>query len=295
MTKPTLAWFQPAANFAAIAAMGHTAVSGPEPAGSDQNGWAAAAKAAGLSVILKNPRFPLPDNCIGMMLSIDEPNEPKNNNPPVLAAALQPEFGRLRASAPLLPIYLTLGGDRLLYGGFPSAADRQMYQDYAALGDVTFAVDFYPCNRSSKYPMNFPAMAVANIRALTGKPVIAILEANDQQLGRPGPGETNGMPTPQQIQQQATAALDAGSAGLWWFYTCQAAKYGWPGSYLPQVDRNLASTAPQYAMVKQINALLNPGLEGPPATATPTNDQLNARLTAIENRFNAMIAAGGAK
>jgi hypothetical protein len=295
MNKPSVAFFQPSANFPILASMGINTVAGPEPTGMDQALFAAQAATSGLSVILKNPVAPLPPNCGGLLLTVDEPNEPKGNNPPIPAAALKPNFDALRALSPTLPIYLTLGGDRFLYPGFPNAADRALLLGYAAMGDVSFAVDFYPCNRSSKYPMNTLALACANLASLTGKPVFPIFETNDQQLGPPtpppgAPPETNGAPTPAQIKQQFDAATVI-LRGAWWFFTCPALqKQGWPAKYMPPVDRNGVSMAPQYAMVKQCNAILNPGLEGP----TPAKS-IEDRVSALEAQMKAIAAGASSK
>lgn len=295
MSKPAVAFFQPASNFSTLATMGINTVAGPEPTGTDQATFAAQAATFGLSVILKDPVAPLPPNCVGLLLTVDEPNEPKGNNPPIPAAALKPNFDALRALSQTLPIYLTLGGDRFLYPGFPNTADKALLLGYAGLGEgIRFAVDFYPANKSSKYPMNFPALARSNLSAFTGRMVYPILETNDQQLGPPtpppgAPPETNGAPTPDQIKQQFDAA---GGFGAWWFFTCPNLKgQGWPAKYLPPVDRNGVSMAPQYAMVKQCNAILNPALEGPPPIAPRTLADVDADLQSLKKATLAAFKA----
>lgn len=290
---PVVAFFQPEANFPLIAGMKIPILAGPEIPNRSQltaaqiaagtASWIATSQAAGFSIILKNAGSPLPRNCVGLLHSVDEPNEPKGPGYPMTAAQLKPEFDRLRAMAPTLPIYLTLGGDKMLYPTFPSPADAQYYTELAALGDITFVVDFYPRNRSSKYPLSHPALAVSNLKKLTGKPVHSFQEANDQQLKPPNPPETNGPPSAADIKATVDQEIAAGAAGLWWFFTCDSGKYGWtpPGaSWLPPVDRHNVSMKPQYDVVTSISAALSP----PPA---PTLEQ---RVTLLETQVSAQAS-----
>jgi hypothetical protein len=272
---PVPAFFQPSRYFPQMAAMGVNTICGPTIEGNSTETpaqWCAAAKAAGLAVVLKSPTAPLPSNCVGVMLSVDEPNEPKGNKPIITPAQLKAESDQLRAAFPGMPIWLSLGGDKVVYDGFPSAADKDLYLGYASVADV-LTVDFYSANKSNKYPMTHTAKAVANLKALTGKALIPWCECNDQQLDPPKLPETNGAPTPDQIKATVDACLAAKADGIGWFFTCQKGSYRWPDSWLPQIDRAGRSMQPQYDMVKSINFTLNP----PP----PTTEQ---RLAAAEQR-----------
>lgn len=290
------AWFQPRENFAAMAKMGINCIVGPEltnPPVGDIVSWSGAA-AAGMSVVLKNPTgtaIPGLNPLLAMfMLSVDEPNEPKGNSPPVPASALKPESDLLRKNFPNAMIWLSLGGDKLIYDGFPNATDKQALLDYAAICDV-LTVDFYSANRNaSRYPMTHTAKAVANLKALTGKPIYAWLECNDQQLDPPKAPDINRAPTPGEMLATANAAMAAGAAGVGWFFTCQSGAYKWPQSFLPMVDRHGASMQPQYDEVKAINAMLNPVTPAPvPAPPVLTVEQRLAKLEAWQAKI---IAAG---
>jgi hypothetical protein len=291
-TLPTVAFFQPQANFPLISGMNNRILAGPEiPSASlltaaqlaaAAASWIAASQAQGFSIILKNAVAPLPTNCVGLLMSVDEPNEPKGPGYPMSAAQLKPEFDRLRSLSPTLPICLTLGGDKMLYPTFPSPADAKYYTDLAALGDITFVVDFYPRNRSNKYPLSHPALAVSNLIKLTGKPVHSFQEVNDQQLKPPNPPETNGPPSAADIKAMVDQEIAAGAGGIWWFFTCQAGKYGWtpPGSWLPPIDRNNASMQPNYDMVGSISASLSP-VPPPVEDLKPRVERLEAQMAMI--------------
>jgi len=270
---PILAWFQPASNFAALAGMGVNVVVGPElgnPVSTDQAKWSKAAADAGLWVILKNPVVPLPDNCYGFILSVDEPN-----GKGILPAALAAESARLRALDATKPIVLSLAGDKVTSANFRAADQVQLYKDYAGLADI-LTVDAYSKNRNAvRYPTTWTGDAVKTLIAVTGKPVWAWIECNDQQLPPIQVGETNREPTPAEIKATVDYAIANGATGIGWFTTCDRGRYGWPGSYLPQVNRIGLSMQPQYDMVKQISLALSPA----PQPAPPTPDPI-ATLTA---------------
>lgn len=265
---PVLAWNQPARNLPAMAAMGVTTVLGaevqngrnlaPDVLAAGKLAWIKASQDAGLSCILKAPTGPLPVNCVGIILSIDEPNG--KLIPP---AAMLGERDDLRARYPGVPILLSLAGDKITSANFSALDQVKLYQDYAALADV-LTVDVYSFNRdATRYKPTWTADAVKTLKAVTGKPVIAWVEANDQQL-KPI-GGANRAPTPAEIKETVDAAVSAGAAGIGWFLTCDSGKYGWPASYLPQLDRNGASMRPQYDAVRSISI----SLAGPPVTPTP--------------------------
>lgn len=271
-------WTQPIRNLAAQAAMGVTVVWGPElEGGSGQTAqqWCDAAKAAGLSVITKNQTLPLPTNCVGFWHANDEPNQtgPGHRDP----AQLKPEYDRLKLLAPSLPVFISLAGDKIIYPGFPNPADRALYLGYAAVCDA-FTVNFYSANRSSKYPMSQTALAVKNLIALTGKPVHAWIECNDQFLSPPKPPETNREPTPEEMQQTVDQAIAAGAAGIGWFGVCPRLSPNWPSNYWPAINRNGVSMQPQYDKCREIALQLNPV----PAPPLLTLEQLDARITELE-------------
>jgi hypothetical protein len=267
-TRPTAAFFQPVRNFAALADMGITVVAGPEVENGSslspdalarkEREWIDAASAAGLSVIIKRPwkYGALPANVVGFMLSTDEPNAKQ-----IPAATLKAESDRLRTLDSSKPIFLSLAGQNITSanwkknadGTYVKPAEVQAFRDYLAVCDVV-TVDVYPANaNASRYKPTWPADAVAKIKALSpGTPVWVWLEANDQRLNPPKLPDVNRAPTPDEIRQSADAAVTAGAIGVGFFFTCATGKYGWPESYLPQVDRDGASMAPQYAAVKAI-------------------------------------------
>lgn len=267
---PILAWNQPARNLPAMAAMGVTTVLGaevengrnlaPDALAAGKLAWIRASQDAGLSCILKAPTGPLPVNCVGIILSIDEPNG--KLIPP---AAMLGERDDLRSRYPGVPILLSLAGDKITSANFRAADQVKLYQDYAALADV-LTVDVYSFNRdATRYKPTWTADAVKTLKAVTGKPVIAWCEANDQQLKPVVAGTPNRAPTPAEIKETVDAAVAAGASGIGWFFTCDSGKYGWPLSYLPNVDRNGISMRPQYDAVRAISI----ALAGPPVTPAP--------------------------
>lgn len=295
VTIPVLAWNQPARNLPAMAAMGVTTVLGaevengrnlaPDALAAGKLAWIKASQDAGLSCILKAPTGPLPVNCVGIILSIDEPNG--KLIPP---AAMLGERDDLRARYPGVPILLSLAGDKVTSANFRAADQVKLYQDYAALADV-LTVDVYSFNRdATRYKPTWTADAVKTLKAVTGKPVIAWAEANDQQL-KPI-GGANRAPTPAEIKETVDAAVAAGASGIGWFFTCDSGKYGWPQSYLPQVDRNGASMRPQYDAVRSISiSLAGPPVTPAPVVVTPLEVlALQARIAALEQNDGARSA-----
>jgi hypothetical protein len=102
---PVAAFFQPVRNLSRLAAMGVDTVFGPEvesagtmtPAALDaaNQAWIAETQRLGLKVVLKRPTFPLPSNCVGVLVIYDEANG--KNIPP---AASKP---KPTSSAPSSP------------------------------------------------------------------------------------------------------------------------------------------------------------------------------------------------
>lgn len=303
---PTAAFFQPARNLPALADMGVTVCAGPEvenasnlaPAALVAGGvaWMTMAAAVGLGVVIKRPWLygTLPVNVVGFMLTVDEPNSKQ-----IPAAALKPEYDQLRALNPTMPIFLSLAGQNITSANFAKPAELQAMKDYLAICDVV-TVDCYPMNaNASHYKPTWPADAVAKIRTVSNIPVWVWLENNDQQLNPPKLPDVNRAPTPAEIQQSVDAAVAAGANGIGWFTTCAAGKYGWPNSYLPQVDRNGASMAPQYAVCKAIGLARKPAAPAPvpppPAPVTRAEfDALRAQcgvLASLVQEFDARLAA----
>jgi hypothetical protein len=296
-TRPSAAFFQPVRNFPALVDMGVTVVAGPEVEGASslapdvllqrERDWMTAADKAGLSVIVKRPwRYgTLPANVAGFMLSTDEPNAKG-----VPAANLKAESDLLRQFDSSKPIFLSLAGQNITSanwnknadGSYVKPAEVQAFRDYLAVCDVV-TVDVYPANsNASRYKPTWPADAVAKIRALSpGTPVWVWLECNDQRLNPPKPPDVNRAPTPDEITQSADAAVTAGASGVGFFFTCASGKYGWPESYLPQVDRNGVSMAPQYAAVKAI---------GLSRRATPVDPIAELRTQLAETTARAALA-----
>ncbi len=293
---PIATWTQPIRNLPAQAALGVTVVWGPElEGGSGQTAqqWCDAALAAGLGVITKNQTLPVPSNCIGFYHAKDEPNQtgPGHVDP----AQLKPEYDRLKLLAPNLPVFISLAGDKLLYPDFPNPADRALYLGYAAVCDA-FTVNFYSANRNaSRYPMNMTARAVANLIALTGKPVHAWIECNDQELGPPAPPDVNREPTPAEMMDTVDHAMAAGAAGFGWFGVCARAKHGWPENYWPLTNRSGASMQLQYDQCKAIAAKYNPPPPEPGPPLTPPPDVIWQEHLKLKARVDAMVAAGAEK
>lgn len=276
-------WTQPVRNLPSQAALGVNTVWGPEiesGSGVTAQQWCDAAKAASLSVITKNQTFPVPSNCVGFWHPQDEPNK----TPPLDPAVLKPEYDRLHLLAPNLPVYISLAGDKVVYPNFPNPQDRAYYLKLSTVCD-RFTVNFYSANRSNKYPMSMTATAVKNIIALTGKPVDVWIECNDQELSKPVLPEVNGAPTPDQITEQVTLAMQAGASGFGWFGVCSRAapRVGWPAAYWPPTDRNGVSMQPQYDRCREIALKYNPPVPTPPIE---TKDQeQDRRIATLEARL----------
>lgn len=285
----TLAWFQPANNFQVLKDMGITTMVGPEigtPPITDQAKWSKAAADLGLSVILKHPVDPLPPNCIGLMLTKDEPN--RLGIPP---AQLKPEYDDFKHRYPNLPVWLSLAGGNITSANFDKPAEKQLYADYAAVCDI-LTTNWYAKNRNAnRYPLSFTRDSINKLRQVTTKPIYAWIECNDQNLDTPPAPDINRMPTPDEISQTVGFIDPSGNStnkadGIGWFTTCQKGTYGWPQSYLPTVDRIGVSTAPQYAKVKEINASLNP---------VPPQQTLEQRVTTLEADMQTVKAVLGAQ
>jgi hypothetical protein len=126
---------------------------------------------------------------------------------------------------------------------------------------------------ASRYKTSWTADAVKTVLAVRPDvEVWAWIEANDQRLSPPALPDVNRAPTPQEIDDTVTQAVAAGARGIGWFLTCDSGKYGWPQSYMPDVDRNGASMQPQYDKVAEVSRRYNPTSPVPatlPST-TPT-------------------------
>jgi hypothetical protein len=271
-TLPVLSFFQPARNIPMQAALGIDTFCGPTvendkalpPAAlaAGKVAWIKVTVDAGVKSIIKAPALgPLPPNCVGVMFAIDEVN---GKWPvPVLAADLKAESDDYATRYPGVKRYLSLAGDKVLSADFTKPAQAKVYLDYAQVADV-FTIDFYPRNRDAgRYPDTFPGDCVKKLAALTGKPVIPWIEHNDQQL-KPI-GGPNRAPTPTEIQAQVDWSIANGAAGIGWFSTCEAAKYGWGvtdpakgDSFWPLIDRTGASMQPQIDVVAKISKSLAP-------------------------------------
>jgi hypothetical protein len=269
---PVLSFFQPARNIPMLADLGINTFCGPEVENAKSLtpeafavgalNWVKTTVDMGLKCILKRPPgIGLPHNCVGVMLSVDEPNAKWPT--PVTAADLKAESDDFRNRFPGVPIYLSLAGDKIHSLNLSKPSDVQPYLDYATVADV-LTIDFYSRNRdATRYPDTFPGECVEILKKITGKPVIPWLEHNDQQL-KPI-GGANRAPTPAEIEVQFNTAIAKGAAGIGWFSTCEAGKYGWGvtdpakgDSYWPMIDRNGASMQPQIDTVKRLSLSLNP-------------------------------------
>jgi hypothetical protein len=292
MTRPTFpiaCWFQPVRNIPAMVALGVNTFFGaevenskgmaPDVLAAQSAAWVKAVSAAGAYVVLKlPPAGPLPDNCIGLFLSIDEPNG-KGIGP----AAIKAESDDLRARYPGVPLVLSLAGDKVTSANFKKADQVQLYKDYAALADI-LTVDAYSKNRNAvRYPTTWTGDAVKTLIAVTGKEVWAWIEANDQQLPAPTtPPDTNRAPTPDEIKATVDYAVQQGAKGIGWFLTSDSGKYGWPQSFFPQVDRAGASMQPQYDMVRQVSTTLSPPTPAPAPQPPSPADPVAALRTRID-------------
>jgi hypothetical protein len=309
MTLPVLSFFQPARNLAMLKSLGMDTFCGPEvenaksltpeAMAAGRAAWIKAALDLGVKVILKRPDpGPLPANCVGVMLSVDEPNGKWPT--PVTAADLKAESDDLRRRYPGVPVYLSLAGDKIHSLNLSKPSDVQPYLDYAAVADF-FTIDFYDRNRdATRYPDTFPGECVEILKKLTGKPVIPWLEMNDQQL-KPI-GGANRAPTPAEIELQFNTAIAKGADGIGWFSTCEAAKYGWGvtdpakgDSYWPLIDRNGVSMQPQIDTVKRLSLSLKPIPAPAPSPEVAALQQkvadLDERLKAQDQRWQKLAAA----
>jgi len=297
------AFFQPARNVPMLSAMGVNTFFGaevenakhitPEQFAAGRAIWIKAVQNAGAKCVLKGATGPLPPNCVGLLLSVDEPNG--KLIPP---SALVAERDDLRARYPGVPIYLSLAGDKITSANFAKPDELKLYQDYGACADV-LTVDWYSANRNAtRYPMTFTGDAVAKLRQATGKPVLAWIECNDQILAPPPPaGQVARAPTPDEIQQTVDWAMKQGAAGIGWFATCDRGKYGWtpiPGkgdSYWPLIDRNEASIQPQIDRVKAIGLALNPAVPIPSPVVDPAILALQQKLAETNANLGVAQAA----
>lgn len=293
---PVASFFQPVRNHDLLKGIGVNVLCGPEVENSKalsptdlaaaKAAWVKSAADRGLFVVLKSPAAPVPANCVGFLLDVDEPNGKGKT-----AADLRANFLALRALDPAKPIFLSLAGDKVTSANFAKPAELQLYKDYATVCDV-FTVDMYSKNRSTKYPTTWTGEGVKKLADATGKPVWAWIEHNDQRLPVPTDGFTNREPTPDEIKATVDYAVQQGAKGIGWFSTCDSGKYGWPDSYFPFINRNGVNLAPQVAMVVQVGAALNPAPTTQPATlpTTPAPDPLTARLDAQDARIAALTA-----
>jgi hypothetical protein len=282
---PVAAFFQPVRNLDALKAMGINTVAGPEVENSGsmtpaqlaaaRDAWLKATAERGLKCVLKNPPPALPWNCVGILLSVDEPNGKS-----VKPAAMKAESDGYRAKYPGVPIFLSLAGDKVTSANFNRPDEAQLYKDYAALADV-LTVDAYSMNRNAtRYPVTWTGEAVKKLALVTNKPVWAWLETNDQQLSPPPAGQgINRAPMPDEIKATWEYAVKCGAKGIGGFFTCDSGKYGWPASYLPAVDRNGQSVQPQYDMFRTLALAANPP---PPNDLQVQLDKARADLTAAQ-------------
>jgi hypothetical protein len=277
---PVAVFFQPARNVKTFADMGVTHFFGPEIESRNtlsqsqlDAGYAAWVKAtldAGVKCVLKNPVGSLPGNCVGVLLSVDEPNGKVNRATGVVytAADLKPESDRLRALYPGIPIFLSLAGDKVTdvkETNRDYAAQVAYYKAFATVADV-LTLDNYPKNRNAqRYSTLWPGDAVARLIQFTGGavPVWTWIECTDQQLSPPTLPDVNREPYPDEIKSEAEYAIGVGAKGIGWFLTAANGAYKWGDkgdgrgdSYFPMVNRAGLSMAPQYAMVTAISRAL---------------------------------------
>jgi hypothetical protein len=286
-TMPVAVFFQPQRNLAALAQMGVSVYFGPEVEGRSsltpdqiaqkESQWIQAVADVGGRVVLKRPPATLPAHAAGVLMTVDEPN-----GKGVAPAALKAESDSFRAKYPGTPIFLSLAGDKITSANFDKPAERKLYQDYAALADV-LTVDWYAKNRNAtRYPITLTGDAVSKLRDVGGKAVWAWIEINDQQLPAPPAPHVNRAPTPDEIKQTADDAIAKGAKGIGWFATCDSGKYGWPGSYLPLVDRAGASMQSQYDTAKAIGLSFSPPPVDPIADIRVEVKSLRAKLSEHE-------------
>lgn len=298
---PVACFFQPARNIPAMLAMGVNTFFGPEvearstltPAAiaAKEAEWIQAVLAAGARCVLKRPPAVLPSNCVGVLLTVDEPN-----GKGIPAASLVAERDDLRARYPGVPLFLSLAGDKITSANLKKQHELDALTAYLDLvgPDGVVTVDVYDNNRNaSRYPETWEADVVKTVKAVRPVKCWSWHEANDQQLAAPTsqtvPGVTdiNREPTPDEIKQSVDAVLAQGADGIGWFLTADKGPYGWGvkdpakgDSYLPMVNRKGESMAPQYAMVTQISRALNPAAPapGPIPPAPDDRDATIARL-----------------
>jgi hypothetical protein len=305
---PVAVFHQPVRNFDLLKDANVTVLFGPEVENSGTMTaaqllakdleWLAKSDAMGFKVVLKRawtlPKVPA--NCIGFSLEKDEPN-----GKGLAAADLKANFEQLRALDPNKPIFLSLAGDKISSANFDRDWEKRVYTDFATVCDV-FTVNFYSANRNaSRYPMTMTGDIVKKLATATKKPVWFWCEMNDQVV-LPLPKPTEGVsraPTDNEILTTWEYAEKQGAAGGGWFSTSQSAKYGWPASYWPTVDRDGKSIAPQLAMVKSIGGRYAFANTTPPPTTLPSTpidvtarlDAQDARIAALTARLDAMHAA----
>ncbi len=273
---PIAAFFQPARNVQTLAGLGVNTFAGPEIENAaaltpDQiavarAAWIKSVTDAGGSIILKNPTAPIPANCVGFLMSVDEPN-----GKGIAPAALAADAAALRKLSPTIPIFLSLAGDKITSANFNKPAEAQLYRDYAALADV-LTVDVYSMNRNaSRYPVTWTGDAVAKLATVTNKAVWAWCECSDQKL-LPAPKlpDIARGPTGDEIKATTAWAIAKGAKGIGWFATSSRGAYGWPQSYLPCTDD-------QFAAMRAVAAALNPSLED-------RVKMLEARVAALEKK-----------
>lgn len=289
--QPAAVWFQPVRNVPGLTGMGINTFVGPEvenghalppdQLAAQQVAWIKAIADAGGKVVLKTPPANLPANCVGVLLTVDEPN-----GKGIIPATIKPESDRYRGLYPGKDIWLSLAGDKILSANLAKPAEAQLLKDYCALADV-ITIDFYEKNRNAdRYPDTNTGDIVAKVLSVApGKRVLPWYEANDQQLTPPPPGQgTNRAPTPTEMRAKVDYADGKGAWGRGFFLTCDSGKYGWPGSYLPQIDRNGQTMAPQYQTMQMLSRQINPI---PPPT-TPTLEQ---RVAELERKMNGISAS----
>jgi hypothetical protein len=230
-------WWQPKSNMSKMAQLGMKVVFGPEcenPPTCTPAQWANEADRYGLKVVMKEPILrPIPSNLAGVMISIDEPNDPKGGNPPINPAIVFQEYQALKAAYGL-PVHCSFGGSTWLSANW----DRQWEKDAAGLYISACDVihfNFYAINRNvDRYRVTQSADLVRKIRKYfpeVSKPILVWCECSDQLLPEPAPGQgTNRGPTPNEMAATVGAVVAAGGE-FGWFPTCL--KVGWPKGFWP--------------------------------------------------------------
>lgn len=323
---PVACFFQPARNIPAMLALGVNTFFGPEvearssltPAAiaAKEAEWIQAVLASGAKCVLKRPPAALPPNCVGVLLSVDEPN-----GKGIPAANLVAERDDLRARYPGVPIFLSLAGDKITSANLRKQHELDALTAYLDLvgPDGVVTVDVYDNNRNaSRYPETWEADAVKTVKAVRPVKCWSWHEVNDQQLAVPtsqtvpGVTDTNREPTPDEIQQSIEAAVGAGADGIGAFLTADKGQYGWGvkdpakgDSYLPMVNRKGESMAPQYARFAEVARKLTGAAPSPgdiPDNPPPADDRdaTIARLsrelaTALQEKADALATIADLK